>query len=96
MPAAIEHMANEQLRISSVRWGNVEEASNRLRDSRSTHERTSEHYRGNNMGEVVFASKDHPEQVGPERTISNDEAVVFHSMLLAEFLGSIKSIFNQT
>ena len=62
MPATIDKMANHKLKISSARCKSVGEVSDQLLDSRATQGLTSEHYRGNNEGEVVFASKDYLKQ----------------------------------
>ena len=59
MPATIDSMVNNKQQISSAKSEDVLEASEQQPDSRATHVHTSERERGNNVGDVVFASKDY-------------------------------------
>ena len=62
-PDTINSKVNHGLALSSAKSRDVEEVSGLQLDSQATCEHTNEHCRGNNLEEVVFASKDYLEQV---------------------------------
>ena len=63
MHATADSIVNHQHQTSSAKSKDVVESSGQQPDSRATLGHTSEHYRGNNVGEVVFSSEDYLKQV---------------------------------